>query len=834
MRIFTCRKSNKIISCKELNILLIIIWIITLTISSNGQDRIGTNQSNNEIRGYVLDAKTGEPLVFANVIIKGTRLGAATNKRGFFVIFNAPSGKLTLLTSYIGYESKETEIVNKSGGKEELYIKLKPQDISTEEINVVADQYKYWKTADEISQVTVSPTTLSGLPNLGEKDIFRSLQLLPGVSSINDGSAGLYIRGGTPDENLVLLDGITIYHVDHFFGFFSAFNSDAIKDVQLYKGGFGSEFGGRISSVVDLTMKTGDMNKFRMSLGANLLSANSVVEIPVFGKGSILISARRSYADIINSGFYDKIYSFLTGGQSTASNTSQSFPGGPGGFGQQETNTTPSFYYYDLNTKLSYNLSNKDFISISFYSGKDYLDQSQNSQQVTLRNNFSSASRSISDITNWGNLGESLKWTRQWSDRWYSDFTLSHSNYFSKYINSNQFDQNIQDTSGAIFNGSTGTKENNQVYDFTIKYNNDYLLSQRHKLGFGVLYSDISTSYKFNINDTLSILDRSQNGYNVSSYLQDKWNIIDPVDITLGIRETYFNPTRKFYTEPRFSLQYKLSDLIKLKAAWGKYYQFINQITREDILQGSRDFWLISSPDLEPLSAVHYILGTEFETNDYLFSIEGYYKKLDNLLQYSQRIVRNQQGRLLDPNNYLTNFFRGNGTAKGIEFLLQKKFGQFNGWISYTLGKVDYVFPDFNNGASFPADQDKTNEVKIIGSYETGNWNFSASWIYSTGTPYTAPESQYFITLLDGETQSYIHVSEKNEFRLPDYHRLDVSASYKFKNDSFSGEFGLSVFNLYNRKNIWYKKYDLTVYPAEVTNVNMLGMTPTIFVKFNF
>ncbi len=269
MKIFTYRKSYKIISYKELNILLIIIWIITLTISSDGQDRTGTNQSNNEIRGYVLDVKTGESLVFANVIIKGTQLGAATNKRGFFVIFNAPSGKLTLLTSYIGYESKETEIVNKSGSKEELYIKLKPQDISTEEINVVAEQYKYWKNADEISQVTVSPTTLSGLPNLGEKDIFRSLQLLPGVSSINDGSAGLYIRGGTPDENLVLLDGITIYHVDHFFGFFSAFNSDAIKDVQLHKGGFGSEFGGRISSVVDLTMKTGDMNKFRMSLGAN-------------------------------------------------------------------------------------------------------------------------------------------------------------------------------------------------------------------------------------------------------------------------------------------------------------------------------------------------------------------------------------------------------------------------------------------------------------------------------------------------------------------------------------------------------------------------------------
>jgi len=815
-------------------VLYIIIFLCALTMSLNAQNETEDSKSETEIKGYVSDATTGEPLVFANVLIKGTQTGAATNKRGFFLILDAPAGNITLIVSYIGYKPKEINIENKPGKKEELDIKLESQGIQTEEISVVAEQYKYWKTADDVSQVTVSPATLSELPNLGEKDIFRSLQLLPGVSSINDGSAGLYVRGGTPDENLVLLDGITIYHVDHFFGFFSAFNSDAIKDVQLYKSAFGSKFGGRISSVVDLTMKTGDMNKFRMSVGANLLSANGVMEIPVFSKGSILISARRSYADIINSGFYDKIYGFLTGGESTTSNTSQPFQGGPGGFGQQETNTTPAFYFYDLNAKISYNLSNKDFLSLSFYSGKDYLDQSQNSQQVTLRSDFSNASRSINDVTNWGNLGESLKWTRQWSDRWYSDFTISHSNYFSKYDNSNQFDQNVQDTSGAIFSNSTGTKENNQVYDFTVKYDNDYLLSERHKLGFGVLYSDISTSYNYNVNDTLSILDRSQNGYNLSSYIQDKWNILDPLDITLGIRETYFNPTREFYTEPRISFQYKISELIKLKGAWGKYYQFINQITREDVLQGSRDFWLISSPDLKPLSAVHYVLGTEFETGEYLFSIEGYYKDLNNLLQYSQRIVRNQQGQLLDPNNYLTNFFKGKGIAKGIEFLVQKKFGQFNGWISYTLGKVEYTFPDFDNDQPFPADQDKTNEVKIIGTYETGNWNFSASWIYSTGTPYTAPESQYFITLLDGETQSYIHVSEKNAYRLPDYHRLDVSASYKFKNDSFSGEFGLSVFNLYNRKNIWYKKYDLTVYPVEITNVNMLGMTPTLFVKFLF
>ncbi|MFA7421205.1 MAG: TonB-dependent receptor, partial [Melioribacteraceae bacterium] len=243
--------------------------------------------------------------------------------------------------------------------------------------------------------------------------------------------------------------------------------------------------------------------------------------------------------------------------------------------------------------------------------------------------------------------------------------------------------------------------------------------------------------------------------------------------------------------------------------------------------------WLISNSELEPGSAQHYILGAEYETTDFLFSIEGYYKNINNLLEFTQRIVRSSQSRLTSLTNYETNFFKGTGFAEGIEFLIQKKFGAINGWVSYTLGKVDYTFPDFDSGDPFPANQDRTHEFKIVGSYETGNWNFSASWVYSTGLPYTAPESQYFIELLDGTKQSYIHVSEKNVNRLPDYHRLDLSASYMFKNKQFNGEFGLSIFNVYDQDNIWYKKYDLSVSPVEVTNVSMLGITPTIFLKLN-
>ncbi len=811
-------------------------FFLTLTIllfnlsNSTAQTTTSSPQKSIDVKGYVVDSKTKEPLVYATVMIKNTSIGTSTNQRGYFILPDIETDTITLLVSYIGYVKKEM-VLKGNESNSTIQIELEQKDYQTGEVVIVGDQYKYWKNSEAVSQITISPLTLSKLPSLGEKDIFRSLQLLPGISSLNDGSAGLYVRGGTPDQNLILLDGITVYHVDHFFGFFSAFNADAIKDVQIYKGGFDAKFGGRLSSVVELSGKTGDMDKFRMSTGANLLSANAVAEIPLSGKGSILISARRSYADIINSGIYNKIFGFLKGGETTTN-----IPTGKGsGLNQKSTTLLPSFYFYDLNAKLSYNLSPKDFVSISFYNGQDYLDQSQSPQDVTMRSAQSTnAKRTITDLSDWGNFGASIKYFKQWSDRLYSDVTISSSHYFSKKNLGTQFDFNVQDNSAVFTSQNNNSFQDNNVYDFTMKFDNDYLLSSKHKIGFGVWYSNISTDYKYIVNDSLSILDKNQSGFHLASYIQDKWKVNNDLDITIGLRGTFFEPTKKIYIEPRASFQFKLNPFVKLKGAWGNYYQFINQVTSENVLEGSRDFWLISNSELEPGSAQHYILGAEYETTDFLFSVEGYYKNIDNLLEFTQRIVRSSQSRLTSLTNYETNFFKGKGFAEGVEFLIQKKFGALSGWVSYTLGKVEYTFPEFDSGDPFPANQDRTHELKLVSSYETGNWNFSASWVYATGLPYTAPESQYFIDLLDGTRQSYIHVSEKNVYSLPDYHRLDISASYMWKSKRFNSEFGLSIFNLYDQQNIWYKKYDLSVSPVEVTNVSMLGITPTLFMKLNF
>lgn len=814
-----------------------LIFYITITATillfnlkgASAQSSISSNKKFADVRGIVVDSKTREPLVYATVMIKNTSIGTSTNQRGYFILPDIETNGIKLLVSYVGYLEKEVtlkadEYINA------LQIELEQNDYQAGEVLVIGDRYRYWKNSEAVSQITISPLSLSKLPNLGEKDIFRSLQLLPGISSLNDGSAGLYVRGGTPDQNLILLDGITVYHVDHFFGFFSAFNTDAIKDVQIYKGGFDAKFGGRLSSVVELSGKTGDMDKFRMSVGANLLSANAVAEIPLDGKGSILISARRSYADIINSGIYNQIFGFLKGGETTSTPT-----GKGSGLNQKSTTLLPSFYFYDLNAKLSYNLSPKDFVSISFYNGQDYLDQSQSPQDVTMRSAQSTnARRTITDLSDWGNFGASVKYFKQWSDRLFSDVTISSSHYFSKKNLGTQFDFNVQDNSAVFTSQNNNAFQDNNVYDFTMKFDNDYLLSSKHKIGFGIWYSNISTDYKYIVNDSLSILDKNQNGFHLASYIQEKWKVNNDIDITVGLRGTFFEPTNKIYIEPRASFQYKLNSFVKLKGAWGNYYQFINQVTSENVLEGNRDFWMISNSELTPGSAQHYILGAEYETTYFLFSAEGYYKNIDNLLEFTQRIVRSSQSRLTSLTNYETNFFKGKGFAEGVELLIQKKFGAFSGWISYTLGKVEYTFPEFDSGDPFPANQDRTQELKLVSAYETGNWNFSASWVYSTGLPYTAPESQYFIELLDGSKQSYIHVSEKNVYRLPDYHRLDISASYMWRGKRFNGEFGLSIFNLYDQQNIWYKKYDLSVSPVEVTNVSMLGITPTIFMKFNF
>lgn len=782
------------------------------------------------INGTIRAANTGESLPFATVQVQHTTLGATSNVDGQFTLFEVPSDTVMLVVQYLGYQ---TQYFRVQPGMEFKNLKIELYDFSQQlaEVIVTAQQEKQMlKASTGISRISVTPAQLAYLPSFGEKDVFRSLQLLPGISGSQENSSGLFVRGGTPDQNLVLFDGFTVYHVDHLFGFFSAFNSNAIKDVQLHKGGFPAKFGGRLSSVVELTGKDGNTEQFNIGGGLSLLSVNGFAELPLFdGKGSFLVAGRRSF----QSGFYNNLFDSFTDANSGTTTQGSQAPNPGWFFGQQEVQ--PNSYFYDLNAKLTYRPSDKDVIAISFYNGEDDLDNSRITDNSSfgrrggpfggggdLDFNFQNDN---SDITQWGNWGSSLRWSRKWSDQFYSNANLSYSNYFSRRDRSNIVNITRSDTT---ISRTTGSYEFNDLKDFTFKLDNELNINQSNKLEFGLqaTYNDIQ--YEFTQNDTISVLDRADVGLTSALYIQNTQTIEEKLIVSAGIRSSYYDVNSKVYLEPRASLTYLVSEAIKLKAAYGQYNQMATRIIREDIQQGSRDFWLLADDERVPVAyAEHYIAGVSYETPALLFDVEAYYKRMDGLSEYTTRLATTGVGteRQL---NFEELFYTGTGIAKGVEFLAQKKKGNFTGWIGYTLGQVKYDFEAFGDEPFF-ANQDQTHELKIIGSYNVNKWNFGATFIYATGRPYTAPTGYYEINYLDGSSADYFEVSSKNALRLPAYHRFDLSSTYNMNWGTSKASLGLSLFNIYDRDNVWYKEYEVIEGELFETNVSLLNFTPSLF-----
>ena len=773
------------------------------------------------ISGIVKDKESGETLPFANVFVKDTNIGTTTNEDGFFTLFNVPSETSTLQVQYIGYKV-EILVLNQEIVKNKIIILLIPDDNQLDEVVVSNDPgQQIVKMNKNVSQISLSPKKLASIPNLGEKDIFRAIQLIPGVSGTNESSSGLYVRGGTPDQNLVLLDGFTVYHVDHFYGFFSAFNSGAIKDIQLYKGGFPAEYGGRISSVMDLTGKTGNSNKFSLSAGLSLVSANATLEIPIGDKANLLIAGRRSYTDILKSGLYNSIFDLYNDSNQTNSNSLPNFNG------FQQNQTQPTFYFYDLNTKFSYKPSDKDIISISIYNGEDNLDSSRENQ-----NTFGSGTEEriinsdIEDLLNWGNWGSSFRWARQWSDKLYTNVVGAYSNYFSQRKRINEISIQLIDTTTT---NKSGLIEDNNLNDYTLRIHNEYKINSKHSLEFGSQLTKNEVDYNYSLNDSISVINQKDKGLIKTVYIQNKWSPTEKLNIIGGIRTTHFDVTNELYYEPRLSGSYQLNNKVKLKGAWGKYYQFVNRIVREDVTQGSRDFWLLANKENSPISfSQHLILGTSYEVDDWLFDVEYFEKEMTGLTEFSLRF---QSALGTDPNDQL--FFEGTGISRGVDFLIQKKVGKYTGWLGYTLSEVVHTFPDLSN-SPFYSLNDQRHEFKIVNVLKAGRWDLGATWVYGSGKPYTAPNGLYTITLLDGKETEYVSIGEKNGLRIDPYHRLDLSATYNFNLGSGKGEIGLSIFNLYNKTNTWYNEFEVVDNQVTETNVNYIGFTPSLFFNVSF
>ena len=682
------------------------------------------------ISGKVIDADSKERLPYASVMIMGTKQGGQTNLQGFFIIHNVPDTAFVLQVAYMGYVTNEI-MIDPNNDNKEIVISLKQSAINVEGVTVSAEQSSFIKTEKIIGLTTISPTQISTLPSIGQADIFRSIELLPGISATSDASSDLYVQGGTPDENLILFDGMTVYQVDHFFGFFSAFNPDAIKDVQMYQGGFPAKYGGRLSSVIDIVGKTGNPDELHGTAGLSLLSGNASLNGPLLG-GTFYLAARRSYSDIIASSEYNTLYKLLTGSSAPTSSTTPSGYGRFGGNGISEQQT-PSSDFYDLNANLTYNFTSHYLLSLSYYGSGDNYDLKQQSSIQNISGFRSSvALPSNSNNTTQGNNGTSANFFAQWNDNAYSNFIVAYNNYTSNYTSA----RGTTRSNGSQFS----TNENNNTDDFSVINYNDWKPNSYHDISLGLQFSETKALYSLAGNQetggTSNLLNLAQHAWESAGYLQEQLSLLENLTLTGGLRLENYSSTHSWFIEPRFSTNVQLTDNISLKAAFGVYHQFVNRIVNEDVTDGSRDFWVLADTSIPISSALHYILGATWQNDGYVFDIEGFYKTLNNISEFTQRFQRND----FEPYTFMI----GNERIRGIQMLLQKKVGLFTGWISYTLMKAEARFPQLNDDQYFAADNDQTHELKVIGNYNLGaNWNISATFIFATGKPYTAPISQY-------------------------------------------------------------------------------------------
>ncbi len=812
------------------------IKLIALTLLMSITSTTSANEILSVIGGKVRDIGTGETLPFAKVRIKDTNRVSTANQDGVFTVIDVPEGS-TLVISKMGFESKEIKVYPHS---QRLTVNLSKfeKDSLIEEIVVTATNPQQKMKQSGLSRFSLSPELASLLPNLGEQDIFRSMQLLPGVSGSTESSSGLVVRGGAVDQNLVLFDDYTVYHVDHVFGFFSAFNNNAIKDVQFYKGGFGAKYGGRMSSVIDITGKDGNTEQFNIGGGVSLLSANAVIETPLAdGAGSLILASRKSY----QSDLYNDILESVTGENQNA----QAGTATPGQFALGRFEIEPQSYFYDLNAKLTYRLPNDDKFSLSIYDGVDELDNSRNVDGnanldrlcdfLQGRGPFGgkyceqeiSFAADTTDLSEWGNTGISAKFTHQWSDRLGTNFVLSGSEYFSyrdRWIDTQVVYEDLDDNPTT---NQSSSNEDNQLDDLTIKIENDFYLNQWNTLGFGLQFSQQDIGFSLIQNGDL-VLETANEATTSTIYLEDEV-VIDALTFTPGLRVSHYNINGEIYSEPRLSLSYELNEDAQLRAAFGDYHQFALSVARQSIEEGPRNFWTLADGETIPVSkARHFMLGATHSFGKYDFNIELFHKKYEGLSEFTQqtRPIRNEDGTGLSL-ILEQEFNTGSGTASGVELFLQKNIGDFTGWAGYTFSEVIYDFPTVSDEKYF-ADQDTTHEFKTVLMYQWKNWDFASTFIYATGRPFTK-----VLGVAEDTFPTTYQVGKKNDERYDDYHRLDVSATYNFQLLGSEGKAGLSLFNIYDRKNEWYAEYNIVEGEILETEVNYRGFTPSLFVSWN-
>ncbi len=748
------------------------------------------------LSGFVYDANTGETMIGTNIFVKEIEKGTSSNEYGFYSL-TIPKGKYTVEFSFVGYKKKSINI-NLTKSKK-VNVNLISETYNLKEIVVNDKKNDENIKSTQMGTSKIVPKEIAKVPVLlGEKDILKTIQLLPGISSAGEGNSGFIVRGGTADQNLIILDEAPVYNASHLLGFFSVFNSDAIKNVKMIKGISESEYGGRLSSVLDINMKDGSNKNYSAYGGIGLISSRLTIEGPIVkDKGSFIISGRRTYADLFLPLFAD------------------------------DKLKDSKLYFYDLNAKLNYSFGESDRIFFSGYTGRDIFN---------FNKEFG---------FNWGNTTGTLRWNHIFSDKLFANTTLIYSDY--------NYDINFEDV-------KQSTTVSSGIRDINFKQDFQYYLNSNNTFKFGLngIYhtfhpGEISVSGNTNLNSK-KIDDNYV--FEGNLYIGHQWKITELLKLSYGLRFSSFNllGKGKAYSfdeegnvtnkieyesgeliksynnfEPRIALNYLLDETSSVKLGYARNTQNIHLLSTSttstplDIWQPSTS---IIQPEISDLVSIGYFKN--FSNNVYRTSVELYYKDMRNLIEY-------KNGADIFLNEFIeSQLVFGKGSSYGLEFFLEKKIGRFTGWLSYTLSKTERVFDEINNGIKFPARHDRTHDIALVGIYNLNKKiTLSFNWIYYTGLAATFPSGKYEI---EGETINYY--TERNGYRMPDYHRLDLGATYYFKK-TIDSEMSLtfSVYNAYARKNayrITFRESETDPNKTEAVRLALFSIVPSITFNFKF
>ena len=785
------------------------------------------NSQTHTLSGYVKDANSGEALIGASVLIEGEGKGASTNVYGFYSI-TLNEGIHKVKYSYVGYENIIKDVDFNDHIR--LNIELTESKDLLEEVVVEARQTDENTKGTQMGQVELSMDKIKTIPAfMGEVDVLKTIQFLPGVSSGGEGNTGFYVRGGGPDQNLILLDEATVYNASHLFGFFSVFNADAIKNVKLIKGGMPSNYGGRLSSVLDITMKDGNYKSFHADGGIGLIASRLTLQGPIKeDTSSFILSGRRTYIDVLTKPLIPDTSAFSGSG----------------------------YYFYDLTAKLNWRLSDKDRLFLSGYFGRDVF--TFNNQDLDFTFNVP-----------WGNATASLRWNHLFSDKLFVNTTAVFTDYNFAFEGG---------SSNFKFKLSSGVRDGNLKQDYT------YYPNSLHNIKFGwnyTLHRFIPTTteassgdVEFDTGEKIKIY-----GNEAAIYVLDDWSINERFKVNAGMRLSmyqhigpftrYFNNPRTgttdstktydwgepiktyFGPEPRLAARYLFRDNSSFKMGIAHNYQYIHLASISSVSLPT-DLWFPSTEVVKPQIGTQYSVGyfKNFFDNKYEASVELYYKDLNNLIEYKENSFPEDNLR----NNVDNQLTFGDGYSYGAEFFFKKRMGDFNGWVGYTWSKTMRQFDEIDNGAEFPAKYDRRNDLSLVLQYQLNERvNIGGVFVYATGNSLSLPERRWFSL----EENRIITVwSKRNAYRLDAYHRADISVTIdakpfkKFinretneveqKRKKVTSSWNISVYNLYNRANPYFIFFDYAGDPSQgsvefgANQVSLFPILPSITWNFKF